>query len=136
MSAKAKPSAPPINRLEQTLRTIRYTRAHRNPPISQWEVLLTLAKSTERNGTPKPLSNDEISYAMGVDRQSVPLGEMMKDGLITVSKHGQTQVYSLTLKGEDQAVRLINGVGEVKQPTGPDPDMAKVSKFLGEFPKY
>ncbi len=134
MSAKAKPQ--PLNRLTQTLRTIRYTRSIKQAPLAKWEVLLILANTTQPNGRPKPMSTDELAFEMGIAGPSVPVLALHEEGLVCVDRKSGVNTYTLSLKGEEEAVRIINGVTTNSQTNAQQPDMAKVSAYVGGIPKY
>lgn len=112
-------------RLSIALATIHLIRKETNPALTRYEILLTLAGSTQ-DGKPVPLTTYEIGCAMDEPGQGNGSIQSMLDlDLIIETTKGNTNAYHLSDTGLQEVQRIL--LGQPKAKPAPQPNMAVIN---------
>ena len=104
-------------------------------PVVKWDILLTIAaKSQAHTGQPIAMTTAEVACETGIAQPGGQLATMEAAGLITSTLANGVRNYLLTLAGQEEAARIVNGAdlsGSSK--VGANVDMDKVREYSGRL---
>lgn len=115
-----------ITRLSVVLSLLQMLRKEKDPPLTAYSILLTLAASEDAEGRRLPLTSHQISLLMGDDTtQNSSIHRLVdKDLLVRSGPDHKGGVYMLTPAGDAEVARIL--AGKLKPRPAPSPNMVKV----------